>query len=585
MLQADLLLVADRVMTMDPVLDGVACGRPGGGGGAVANGARGGAENGGGGGIANRDGRNDGGRTACPPTAVAVLDGRVLWVGRREEAAWCTGPATGVFDFGRATIVPGLIDAHVHTVSFGLALAQVDVRPAACPGIAEIQAAVTARARTTPPGHWILGRGYDQNRLRERRHPTRLDLDAAAPGHPVLLTHTSGHMAVANTLALRLAQVGPATAAPPGGAVVRDEAGEPTGLLLETAQRLMETAVPPAGRAAVREALRLAHTQLAREGLTGVHEAGCPAAHPDEIGIYQEALRAGELTARTYLMLYPRALADTGRPALGIGLGGGFGGGMLAVGPLKLMADGSLIGRTAVLDEPFEGQARPAPGEETGLWVTAPAELERLCTAGHAAGWQLATHAIGDRAIRVTLDAYDAAQRAAPRPGTRHRIEHCGVLTTELITRLAATGTIPVTQPRFIGELGDGFRRNLGERRTLLCYPLRSLLDAGIRVAAGSDRPVVEGAPLLGLHDAVNQKTGSGRPYVPDEAVTWREALGMFTANAAYAAFQEGWLGCLRPLMAADLTVIGGLPQQEPDRIAGMPVLGTMVAGRWTWLG
>jgi len=402
----------------------------------------------------------------------------------------------------------------------------------------------------------------------------------------VLITHTSGHMSVANTLALHLAGIGRDTAAPPGGAIVRDEAGEPTGLLQETAQSLVRKVIPPACRASVREAIRLAHERFAREGLTGVHEAGCPAIHPDEIGIYQEALDAGELKARTYLMIYSRALADTSRPALGIGLRGGMGrdGGMLSVGPLKLMLDGSLIGRTVILDEAYEGDPPLAPGEETGLWVTAPDELERLCVAGHAAGWQLATHAIGDKAIRITLDCYEVAHRAAPRAGARHRIEHCGVLNPELIARLAATGTIPVTQPRFISELGDGFRRNLGAERTRLTYPLRSLLDAGVPVAAGSDRPVVEGAPLLGLHDAVNQLTVAGLSYVPEEAVSFREAVSMYTANAARAAFQESWLGRLAPLMAADLTVIGGLPEEEPDRIAQLPVLGTMVGGRWTWL-
>ena len=527
-------------------------------------------------------------------TALALAGGRIIWVGNRHDGEALCGPGTRRRDFGGATITPGLIDAHLHTVHFGRALAQVDVRSAVAPDLAALVRQITARAATTPPGKWILGRGYDQNRLAEHRHPTRADLDRAAPHHPVLITHNSGHMSVANSAACAIAGITRHTQAPPGGAVVRDADGEPTGLLLEGAQDLVRRHLPAPTAAEVKQAIALAHSQYSQEGLTGVHEAGCPAAHPLELGLYQDVLAAGDLRARTHLMIYPRALGDVASPHLGLGLHTGIGrdGGMISIGPLKLMADGSLIGRTAMLNEPYAGAAMAgnSPGDAAtasapeGIWVTAPEQLMQLAVAGRRAGWQLATHAIGDRAIGLCLDVYDAAAAASPRHGPPDRVEHCGVLTTALIARLAATGTVAVTQPRFIFELGDGFRSALGPERLALTYPLRSLVAAGVAVAAGSDRPVVEGAPLLGIHAAVNQRTASGAAYVPGEAVSFRQALAMYTVGAAQAAGQAHWLGMLRPGMAADLTVIGGDPEADPAAIEACPVLGTMVEGRWTYL-
>lgn len=510
--------------------------------------------------------------------ALAIANGRIASVGRTADVDRLSGPGTIRDHFPDATVTPGLIDAHLHTVKFGLGLGQVDLDPRIAPDMKALVRQVGRRAQLTTSGEWILGRGYDQNQLAAGRHPTRWDLDEVSPGHPVMLTHNSGHMSVANSLALQLAGIGPDTPAPAGGAISRDASGLPDGLLQETAQSLVRSVVPPPDRAQVREAIRLAHLRFAQEGLTAVHEAGCPSAHPAEIGIYQESLEQGELLARTHLMIYPRELPEGCTLGLGLRTQRGTAG-LLTIGPLKLMADGSLIGLTAVMHDPFEGLAR-----DTGIWVTAPEQLRQLAATGHRAGWQLATHAIGDKAVETVLDIYEALQRRWPRAEARHRIEHCGVLNERLVARLAATGTIPVTQPRFICQLGEGFRRALGEQRLRLTYPLRTLLEAGIRVAAGSDRPVVDGAPLLGIHAGVNQMTAAGRAYVPAEAVTFRQALAMYTVNAARAAHQEAFTGSLAPGMAADLTILGGDPERDPSEIGSLPVLATMVGGRWTHL-
>lgn len=213
-------------------------------------------------------------------TALAVAGGHIVWAGDACDAMATAGPGTRCYDFGPATITPGLIDAHLHTVHFGVSLSQVDLRPAVTEGVPDIIAKVADGAGRLPTGSWVLGRGYDQNRLAERRHPTRWELDQASPDRPVLITQNSGHMSVANSSALQAAGITRDTLPPSGGAIERDAQGEPTGLLQETAQQLVRQHIPRPSAGDIREALRLAHRQFACEGLTCVHEAGCPAGLP-----------------------------------------------------------------------------------------------------------------------------------------------------------------------------------------------------------------------------------------------------------------------------------------------------------------
>ena len=253
----------------------------------------------------------------------------------------------------------------------------------------------------------------------------------------------------------------------------------------------------------------------------------------------------------------------------------GFGDEWLRIGPMKIFADGSLIGRTAAMLEDFANE----PGNR-GFFQTEPAKLRDTIVEAHRSGWQVATHAIGDRAVCTVLDIYEEALRDRPRPDHRHRIEHCGVLPDDQVGRMRDLGVIPVPQGRFVNEIGDGMVEALGPRRVRSAYRQRSFLDAGIPLPGSSDRPVVQGPPLLGIHDMVNQKTAKGADFNPAEALTPLQALRCYTLGSAYASFDEHRKGSLEPGNLADFTVLSQDPTAvDPVAISSIEVLATVVGG------
>ena len=513
--------------------------------------------------------------------SLAISGARIVAVG---DAGQFDGAAAPAVDLGGRTVVPGFNDAHNHMAAYGAALNEVPLHAGAVRSIEEIVAAIGERAATTPAGVWVFGTGYDDNKLAERRHPTRAELDTVSPDNPVLLNHTSGHFCVVNTAAMRLARIGE-VAVPEGGVVAVDADGQPTGLLEEQAQTLARALLHPRPVADLVANLGAASDQYLREGITSCQEAGVGGilgtSEPLELAAYQQARRTGVLRVRVTLMPAVETLhtsdhhADDAEPfALDLGLHSGFGDEWLKFGPVKIFADGSLIGRTAAMFDDFEGE----PGNR-GYFQMEEAKLHDLIFRAHRSGWQVATHAIGDRAVSSVLDAYAEAQRLVPRDDPRHRIEHCGMCRADDVARIAALGVIPVPQARFISEIGDGMARAVGDRRPD-CYRQRSFLDAGVVVPGSSDRPVVNGAPLLGVHDLVNQQTGDGHPFNPHEALTPEEALRAYTLSSAYATFDEADKGSLDVGKLADLVVLDRDPTTiDPATIAETEVLATMVGG------
>lgn len=506
-----------------------------------------------------------------PDQAIAVRGDRIVWVGPMAEAR-DLGHIRRTVDLGGATILPGFIDAHNHLILLGHWLSQVDCSASAVGSISGIVDAIAERARVTPAGSWIEGRGYDDTRLAERRHPNRADLDAAAPDHPVLLHHVSGHMSVVNSRALELAAIGGDTADPVGGRIVRDQdSGEATGLLQEQAMSLLPVPFTPQDPTALRDSLRAGGLAYLAAGVTSSHEAGIFSA--PELGAFQAAWAEGWLAQRTYLMFR----IDFVKAIEAMGLHGGFGDSRLRFGAIKLVADGSLIGRTAAVSQPFLDDSDP---DNLGILTIPQPELDDLIWRGHERGWQMAVHAIGDRAIDAVLDGFERAMRRLPRPDPRHRIEHCGVVRPDLISRIRELGVIPVSQPPFITEFGDGFLRHLGHERCQLTYPLRAFLDAGVPVAGSSDSPVSSYAPLVGIQAAVTETTADGAAFAPGQRLTVEEAIRMYTSSAAYASFDEDDKGTLEPGKLADLVVLARNPSSEAaGSIASIPVLATIVGG------
>src|SRR6185437_6590630 len=490
-------------------------------------------------------------------TAVAVAGGRIAAVGDDAEEP-AGGSATGdVLDLKGATLVPGFHDAHNHMLAFGLSLAEVDLRT---DSLDELYDRVAAWAAAVPAGEWIIGVGYDQNKT--GAHPHRDALDRIAPGHRVWLKHTSGHMCAVNGLVLR--DLGIDATAPPvdGGRVAADASGRPTGLMEERAQELVGNLTRPYPLARLTDAVAAAGETYLREGLTSVTEAGVGGGwigqSPVELAAFVAARDQGRLHVRAELMVISDAFhALAAHPSDGIeagidlGLRTGFGDDWLRLGPMKVFTDGSLVGRTAAMSAPYDGE----PGNSGYLQADA-GRLASVIIAAHQAGWRVAAHAIGDRAIDLALDAFDAANDRYPRSDPRHRIEHFAAARPDQVARAAALGVIPVGQGRFATEIGDGMLASVGGERHSWLYRQRSLLDAGVVLPGSSDRPVVTGTPLLGIHDMVNRRTASGVPFNAAEAVTAAEAVRAYTWGSAYASKAEHVKGSVAVGKLADFTVL-----------------------------
>jgi len=509
--------------------------------------------------------------------AVAVAGGRIVGIYDGEPDV----TAKEVIDLRGLTLIPGFHDAHNHMIGFGLSLTEVDLRTGSQD---ELYARVAAKAATTPEGEWIIGSGYDQTRT--GAHPHRDALDAIAPNHRVWLKHTSSHMCVVNSRVLDDLGIGEPVPQVDGGRVTTDATGRPTGLLEERAQELVGNLTHPYPLTVLTDAVDAAGRSYLAEGITSVTEAGVGGGwigqSPVELAAYVTARDQGRLHVRVELMVisdvfhplgaHPSDGIDTG---IDLGLRTGFGDDWLRLGPMKIFTDGSLVGRTAAMSAPFEGD----PGNSGYLQADADQLTERIVEA-HRAGWRVAAHAIGDRAIDLALDAFADAADQYPRARPRHRIEHFAAARPDQVARAAKLGVIAVGQGRFASELGDGMLAAVGPERAAWLYRQRSLLDAGLVLPGSSDRPVASGAPLLGIHDMVNRRTATGAPFNAAEAITPAEALRAYTWGSAYASKQERTKGSISPGKLADFTVLSEDPTAvAPDRIAGLEVVATFLDG------
>ncbi|MFJ8816684.1 amidohydrolase [Amycolatopsis thermoflava] len=513
--------------------------------------------------------------------SVGVLHGRIA--GFDEELDGVTADAR--HDLGGAPVVPGFNDAHLHFSMLGKEMTQLDLSAEAAPTLDALYRRVEEWAAGKPDGAWVIGNGYDQNKIGE--HPTRQVLDRIAGGRPVYLVHNSNHMAVANTEAFRRAghpDPDVVTAPPGGSAVFRD--GVHTGLLQEQAMTLVSHVLKPVPQEELVAALEAASAWALRHGLTSVTEPGIGGrliGHgPADARAFQTAYERGHLRTRVTAMPFIDAVHDLGRVddgldgwGLDLGLRSGIGDEWFRLGPVKIVSDGSLIGRTAAMCCDY----RDSPGNRGFLLAEAEALRENILR-GHENGWQIATHAIGDHALDVVLGAYEEAQKRLPRPDARHRVEHVGVASDEQVARIVSAGVIPVPQGRFISALGDGFLAALGADRVERAYRMRSFVEAGVELPGSTDAPVVPGEPLISIHDMVNRRSASGAPIAPGEALTPAQALRAYTIGSAHAVHEETRKGALRRGNLADLTVLSDdLLQVAPDRIRDLQVRATMVGG------
>jgi len=503
--------------------------------------------------------------------AIAVWRGRILLVGDNDAVRAEAGPATRVIDLGGKTVLPGLNDNHCHPMGYGFALEAVDASPSVAAKLADILERFRQAASSAAPGAWLRGRGYDDTRLDVRRHPTRWDLDPVTGDHPAILTRTCGHMSVVNSKALQLAGITRDTPDPEGGRIVRDEHGEPTGLLQERAQELVRRLIPEPTVEDIKRALVAAGKQFLAMGITSVAEAGI--SKPEELRAYQELRREETLPVRTYLMML---IDDTLEPIERLGLCTGLGDEWLRIGPLKLLQDGSGGGRTALMSVPYPGEP-----DNYGIAVYSQEQLDEAFLRVAKLGCQGAAHAIGDRAIDMILTAFERALAAYPQPDPRWRIEHCGLLRPDLLDRMQRLNVLAVPQPSFVYYLGDSYLRNFTEEQLALSYPCRAWLDRGIVAIGSSDTPVVPAHPWVNIRSAVTRLTQDGQRMGPEQGVSVGEALRMFTVNGAYGSFEERIKGSITPGKLADLIVIDRDPHQvAPEELHAIRNELTMIDGK-----
>jgi predicted amidohydrolase YtcJ len=517
-------------------------------------------------------------KAAPTASAMGVLNGRI--VGFDEDILQL--PAQSTLDCGRAVVVPGFGDSHNHMAWFGQSLAELDL--SGCRTLDEVYDAVSRFAPDLPDGAWVVGSGYDDTVM--GGHPHRDNLDQSAPGRPVWLKHRSGHMCTVNTEVLKRTGILDGSAAvPEGGTVVRDSDG-PTGLLEEQAQKLVTALVVPYAVTDLADAIGAASEVYASEGLTHVVEAGIGSGwigrSPVELAAYLEARRRGLLKTRVQLMAASDALhplqshpADGISFGLDLGIASGFGDDQVRLGAMKIFIDGSLIGRTAAVTEPFCDH-----GHGTGSFQLSLEELTRRIVDAHCSGWNVAAHAIGDSAVDVALDAFAAAQQKLPRAEARHRIEHAGMVRPDQLSRFASLGITPVPQPHFLFEVGDTMAAAVGPERVPWLYRHKSFLDLGVRVPGSSDRPVASGAPLLGMQSMVTRRSSGGTTVSPQERVDAVTALRAYTVDAAWTAGEEDRRGTLESGKLADFVFLSAHPADvAAEEIGRIAVLATVLGG------
>ena len=499
------------------------------------------------------------GRPPIKDSVIVVEDEWITAVGRSGQVAIPKGAE--MIDASEKTVIPGLIDAHLHFVGLGVRMIQnISLRDTKT--ISEALEKVKSKIAEVEKGVWIQGRGWDDSKWEDRRYITKYDLDPIAPDNPVILTRVCGHLVSINSQALEIAGITKDTPDPQGGKIDRTPEGEPTGVLKDASQ-LVRRYVPQVDDATYVEGLKMASEHALSLGCTSIQEAGIGAL---QMRAYQTALEKGYLKVRAYLMWTERNI----EAVEALGLRTNFGNEMIRLGSAKMIEDGSLGARTAALFEPYEDDPTTK-----GIVMIPEDELIERVKAVHRTGSQVAIHAIGDYAIETTINAIEAALRDSPRKDHRHRIEHCEILTSNQIERIKQLGILPSVQPNFVGEWSDPdglYETRIGKKRLRQNNPYRYLLDEGIKLAFGSDGMPFN--PIYGIWSAVNH-------WIKESRVTLEEAVRGFTLDAAYASFEEDIKGSVEVGKLADIVILEqDLTEIPSSKIKDVDVHMTLVGGK-----
>lgn len=486
--------------------------------------------------------------------ALAIKGDRILLVGFREEVDQVKGPDTQIIDCQCKTLVPGFNDAHCHVFSLVRKFLSLDLSPRAVHSIEDIKEAIRHRIHFSSQGRWISGIAYNEFYLKEKRHPTRWDLDEVAPDNPVILIHRSLHAAVLNSLALKMAGITNNSEEPPGGIIDRDlDTGEPNGILYEMLDYIRTKIQVPVPNEETDWGISKVNHEYLSHGITSIGEATLTN-NFEQWKTFLKLKQAEKLKSRVFMM-----------PGIGAfnefkyaGRATGFGDNQLKLGGLKIVLS-----------------------ETTGKLHPSQKELNQMVLKASQSGFQVAIHAVSQSEVEAAVGALEYSQKQSPQTGKRHRIEHCSECTPEIRRRLSDLKAVIVSQPPFIYYSGERYLSRIPIEAQSWLYPFKSLMDHGLTVAGSSDSPVVPNNPLIGIYAAATRLTESGQVLLPEETISAKEALDMYTLNAAYATFEEKIKGSLTPGKLADVVVLSADPlHSHPEKIKGIKVEMTIVGGK-----
>jgi len=501
--------------------------------------------------------------------AVAVVDNKIVAVGSNEEIKTWIGEDTNVVDLGGDSLLPGFIDAHLHLLNFGLTKVATNLKP--CKSIDETLELLKAKADETPAGGWIRGWAYNDNNVAEKRMPNRKELDSVSTVHPIYVQRSCGHVIAANSKALELGEITAETPNPAGGEIERVN-GEVTGVLKEAARtKVLDKDVYTDEE--VLSGLHLAAKDYIQSGITSVHDMG--GKERDHLLYLQKVAKDPDFKMRVYASIVSfDNSSDAIDKTLDASILTGLGNEKFKIGPSKLFLDGSITGQTAAMSEGYVTNP-----DNKGILYKSQEDVNQIMERPHTAGCQITAHAIGDGAVELMVNCIEHIVTKFPRENHRHRIEHASVCNPELIQRIKKLNAIIVINPAFFYDFGDEYIKYIGSKAEWM-FPSQSYLNHGVKVAAGSDSPITDFEPLLGIQEIVTRKTKNGTVIGETECSSLEDAIRMFTINGAYASFEEEIKGSIEPGKLADFVVLeGSILNTKPEQIKDIPIKHTVING------
>lgn len=508
--------------------------------------------------------------------AVAVKGDKIRAVGTTDDILSLKDDYTDIIDLDGRTLMPGFVDAHLHVTTIGTNTLSVSCKADHIVTIEDLLEDLRKQKEKTPKGKWVRAWGFNEQKIAERRYPTIEELDAVSTEHPILVGRACGHISTVNTYALDLAGVDKNTPDPEGGMYQKNESGELTGVLIENAHMAME-AIATFTEEELDQAHAVASNLLLEKGITSIHDA--TSYGPRNLRALQKAAQEGILKQRVYAMV--GALNDAHvivERMLDSGIYTGLGDEKFKIGPVKLFLDGSSSGPTIWTRDPYTSDS-----DNYGVHYYEQETVDRLFVAAHKQGWQITAHAQGDAAIDMLLNTIEKANEKCPRPHARHRIEHAGLASYDLVQRMKSQHVIPTPNPAFIYEYGDGYLKNYGER-THHMFPLKDYLEEDIPAAITSDSPVTDFSPMRGIHTAMTRMSHSGNMVGEKQKISLLDAIRMYTINAAYASFDEKIKGSLETGKLADMIILDrSILHTEVDALLDVKVEHVMIGGSFEY--